>query len=451
MKFSSCFFVYIVFFIPQNYGMLRIYQSTLTRRTTNLSRFMRGFGSDPSLEQLEAQLTRPLGGSCVTEILGSDIVRVNSMQGISVGTEVSVGLSGRGVVLQFDSNSAMVALRGSNNAIFRGSEVSLIPPESPTFKFRVKSRNRFSSPHVKQKKGSLVKSSVPVVDMLLSPHLTAGKTVGIYSPWFKAPNSLDFPRVSDGMNAFDLYKDLFDVANKAVTESEKGLQCVHLVADFRNFHHSMEFLQYQVGNALPVPPHALIASVLQLAQDNLSVTAIFNSEADFKGEAIQNVDVPIQLGESGEVKNLFALLQRFAGPHVLNSSADDAQSSLVEHLLNGFRFKADLSARKEAGIFIDFWDQDSEDSFNTLVSLLGPVAEKYASCSSSETQRTILLRALTVLHFNKSSKKSSALTRFPLEVLDTLEKSQRHLGSIEEIDYALREHRFDWELTNELF
>ena len=432
--------------------MLRIYQSTLTRRITNLSRFMRGFGSDPSLEQLEAQLTRPLEGSCVTEILGSDIVRVNSMQGISVGAEVSVGLSGRGVVVQFDSNSAMVALRGSNNAIFRGSEVSLIPPESPSFKFRVKSRDRFSPPHVKQNNGSLVKSFVPVADMLLSPHLTAGKTVGIYSPWFKTTNSLDFPRVSDGKNAFDMYTDLFDVANKAVSESENGRQSVRLVADFRNFQHSMEFLQYQVGNALPVPPHALVASVLQLAQGNLSVLAIFNSESDFKGEAIQNVDVPIQLGECGEVKNLFALLQRFAGPHIFHSSADqDAKSSLVEHMLNGFRFKADLSGRKEAGIFIDFWDQDSEDSFNTLVSLLGPVAEKYASSSSSETQRTILLRALTVLHFKKTSKKSSALTRFPLEVLDTLEKSQRHLGSIEEIDYALREHRFDWELTNELF
>ena len=304
---------------------------------------------------------------------------------------------------------------------------------------------------------SKLKTHVPVVDMLLGPRLLAGQTIGIYSSWFSHPasGSLRFPSSPEvPKTSFQLYQELFEVANKAIAQTAFG--DVHLVADFRNFEVACSSLEFQAGHALPVSPQSLVASVLQLSHRTrktaLSVTAIFNSKSDFKGESAQNVDIPIELaGDDNEtVSNLESLLiQRacFASSKQPSSSLS-REDDLIRHLVEGFREKSEINYKKKAGVFVDFWEAEQIDSFDTLLRLLSPVSKLYATCS--ERDRNILMKALTLLHFNKSSERnSSAVSRFPQELLNTLSK----LGDPETIDIdssTIMQHRFEWELTNEV-
>jgi hypothetical protein len=160
------------------------------------------------------------------------------------------------------------------------------------------------------------------------------------------------------------------------------------------------------------------------------------------------VDFPVELGASGDLINLHALLQRFALVQKIDA---DPLKALRDRLLKGFELSRDLESRKQAGIYIDYWEQEDNDSFKTLLKLLSPVAKVHTK-SNSELERTILLRALTVLHFNKTIPRpnESSIDRFPHELLESFRcKEALDPKSILEIDYALMKHRFEWELTKE--
>jgi hypothetical protein len=353
-----------------------------------------------------------------------------------------------GVVLQFDSAKATVAIQGKGS-VSRDSIVSVLDTKS-FFKMKALKINSDPSECV-----SKMKTHVPVVDMLLGPRLLAGQTIGIYSSSFFHPasGSLRFPSSPEvSKSSFQLYQDLFEVANKAIAQTAFG--DAHLVADFRNFEVACSSLEFQARHALPVSPQSLVAAVLQLSHRTrkaaLSVTAIFNSKSDFKGESAQNVDISIELaGDNETVSNLESLLiQRACFACSKPSSSLSREDDLIRHLVEGFRAKSEIYYKKKAGVFVDFWEAEQIDSFDTLLRLLSPVSKLYATCS--ERDKNILMKALTLLHFNKSSERnSSAVSRFPQELLNTLSK----VGDPETIDIdssTIMQHRFEWELTNEV-
>lgn len=416
-------------------------------------------GADPSLEQLVATLTGDSDSKFfkVISVISDEIVKIPSIDGISVGSKVKLGDSVKGVVLQFDPHSATVAMYGTNRGIIsRESKVSLLASDAP-MKFKKKGL-KLNSPRARAPRcEQTIPSSVPVVDMLFGPFMHRGLTVGVYSGSFKPDSEslkndgamvMKFPSKSNE-SAFEMYIDLFNVANKAMEETcINGKKFVHLIVDFREFESAMKSLEFQANHSLPVSPQSLVASVLQLSHAFMTVTGIFNSKTDFCGEASQSVDFPVELGASGDLINLHALLQRFA---LVKKIDADPLKALRDRLLRGFELSWDLESRKQAGIYVDFWEQEDNDSFQTLLKLLSPVAKAYAK-SNSELERTILLRALTVLHFNKTTPRryESSIDRFPHQLLESFRfKEGLDPKNILEIDYALMKHRFEWELTKE--
>ena len=420
--------------------------------------------NEPSLEAMEAMLMR---GStdptklCASDVLSDEVIKIPIIDGIGVGSWVSVSTgagSVRGVVLHFNKHSATIALTGSaTGSVSRGASVELLGDVAP-FKFGV-AKLRFNlSENVTASKGR--STHVPVVDWLLGDSIKAGTTVGIYAPsGFRVPqssNAVVFPTTT---RAVDMYIELITLANKAVAESLA--RDVTLVVDLRSFEQACRSLEFQVNCPLPVSVQSLVASVLQLAHTNdaghsLSVVAVMNAPSDFSGEAAQSVDIPIQIAGDNSIANLHSLLTRFS----LRSNTQGGSSDLVRRLLEGFDRSAALQQRQEAGVFVDYWETDELESFNTLLRLL-PRAAAVVAQSTSEAEKLIVTRAMSVLFFNKTQKRNSAqVDKFCHDLIDTFKRDESALmDQIEdareitpsltlEVDEALIRHRYSFELCS---
>ena len=114
------------------------------------------------------------------------------------------------------------------------------------------------------------------------------------------------------------------------------------------------------------------------------------------------------------------------------------------------------------GIFIDDWEQDERECISSLIKLLPVVGEVFAKAGSVGEER-VLVRALTTLFFNKTSKRhSAAVQSFPSQLLEAFRSEECELldqlaqpeepseDLIHSLDHTLMKHRYRFELTNPL-
>ena len=454
-------------FLLRKFMFRRLFPTTISRvlfsrerLVTKQPRFMSAAShqfEDPSLDAMEAMLNRPTNG--VSEVCSDEIVRIPSQDGIAVGSWVRLG-EAEGVVIQFNSKLATVALTSKCN-VSRNSSFEIESDKKP-MSFSV-NRIPFTTSHASGPPASLF-SGVPAIDLLLAPYLKIGSTVGIYSQSFVPKlehydaNLVHFPS-RPNQSAMEMYIDLIDVCNRAIASCES----VTVVADLRLFDTACKSLEYQAGCPLPVSPQSLVGSLLQLSHSNeqrsVSVVALLNSASDFHYEASQSVDIGIEV-EGSIVTNLRALLSRFA----VKKSPQTVSELFIKRIVDGFKARETLQEKQAMGVFVDYWEQDEESSFDTVMKIL-TLSPSLVS-AKSDAERTVLLRALSVLFFNKSPKRNSAtIEKFPKELLDVFNLEEDELmtalanfdGVVESnpdlmhaMDQALLYHRTRFELTNPL-
>ena len=428
--------------------------------------YRRWMSVDPSIEAMESFLlssTRP-NRLTVTEVISDEIVRIPSVDGIAVGSWISFENKAKGIVLHFDKSFATIGLVGSKtSSVCRNMSAELLhePPLSfriPSVPFRT--NEKFSSPS-----RSLV-TGVPVIDLLLNHTVKPGMTVGIYGsdslpifPSSESINVVEFPnRTNPPTSGIDMYLDLLRAARAAM--ESKNRETV-LVVDFRGFENACESIQYQSGHLLPVSAQSLVASVLQLSHGSLSVIAAFNKKEDFHHEAERSVDIPIELS-GGVVTNLIPLLSRFA----LKKQPVTAEEMLINRIVEGSRFKQSVADKEAMKMFVDFWEKEDVESFETMMRVLPGVAKLLAS-DHGVGMKYMLVRSMCVLPFNKTSKlNSAAVLVYSKEFVKTVEMGAHDLleevtnsleskGYLEEdlrnaVDSMLYHIRYKFEITNPL-
>jgi hypothetical protein len=307
---------------------------------------------------------------------------------------------------------------------------------------------------------------IPVVDFLLGrKNVIAGQTIAIYGsdPMPKpvieeGVKILEYPRGTQ-RTAFDLYSGFFTVAREAL----EGLNCgenVILRADFRTLADACKSLEFQSGHALPVSAQSVVGSILQLSHvssgKSLTVVGAFNNASEFGHEASQSVDIGIELS-GGIVTNLVPLLTRFARQH------SPVADHLIRKIVDGHRLKESIAEKESLRMYIDYWDKEDVDSFDTMMRVLPIVA----AANQSHTIKYVLERSLCILHFNKTSKlNSAAVARFPAQLASTFEMEEGNLLAdlekvlglgecpnpdlIHAIDSALHKHRYKFEIASPL-
>lgn len=434
--------------------MIRRLVSPVVKRTVRWQSTLASM-KDPSLDELSAMLS---GRSGVTEILSDEIVKIRTCDGMGIGSTISFlrdgGKAAQGVVIQFDSKTATVALTSNSHggSISRSSDVQI---ENERIGFNL-TRVPFECNSV-FKRGSLgFSTGIPVADMLLGPFFKTGSTTAIYSSSFHpkedvSRNTIKFPS-KQAMTTLDLYLDLINQAKKALTESRE--KAVVFVCDFRKLEDACRSLEFQAGTWLPVNPQSLVASVLQMAHDNLSVISFFNNSSDFVGEASRSVDVGIELAGQSDIANLRELLVRFS----LNpQNTSSLHGQLIQRIVEGLDRSKELGERRGMGVYVDFWDEEEGESISSLIKLLPYTADLFAS-TTHVGERMLLLRALTVLFFDKTTKRhSAAIANFPKDLLTLFRQQEGDLldrlgtqSDTLDLDSALMKHRYHFELTNPL-
>ena len=402
----------------------------------------------------------------VTEVLSDEIVRVPSVDGMGIGSWVSFANGTKGVVLHFDKSLATVGLVGDQrSSISRNIDAHLmsetpVPLRIPTVPFNT---DHPTSP------SSFLSTGVPVVDLLLKKFVREGMTVGIYGPdalpdfssSTKSTNVIMFPsRDNPPKSGIEMYLDLFRAAKAAMNSQRQSVQTL-LVVDFRGFENACKSIEYQSGHFLPVSAKSLVASVLQLSHGSLSVIAAFNHKQEFDHEAEQSVDIGIELS-GGHVTNLIPLLSRFA----LKKVPFSGEEMLVQRIVEGSRFKQSVAEKEAIKMFVDYWEKEDVDSFDTMMRVLPKVA-KVVSIDGRAGMKYMLMRSLCVLPFNKTSKLNSApVAVFPKEFVTTVEMEAPELldevssviDSLGEVPIELRNSvdsmlyqiRYKFEITNPL-
>lgn len=435
-------------------------------RTPIPAKSLRPFSTsaEPSLEAMESFLLKGESKTSLhlSEIVSNEIVRFPTVQGVAVGKIVrfdSGSSSVEGVVVHFDKNFSTAAVRnGCAASLSRASSVSLtekrVKLSVPRVKFALDSARHSQDP---------LPTHVPVIDMLLPDFVTKGMTVGIYSSsasvsaYPVTDNVVLFPS-KPNQSSLDMYLDLIAQASEVLSRKSD----VTLVADLRHFEAACKSLEFQSGHMLPVSPQSLVASVLQLSHSDsrrgLSVVAFFNSASDFGNEAARSVDIPIEVAGDKSISNLSSLLTRFG----LKKYPSTPRELFVRHLMDGFRRSAELEGKKSLNLFIDDFERDDQESFKTCLRLLPVVGEAFNK--ASEIEQIVLMRALTILFFNRTPKRnSSAISKFAHELLSAFRLEEDHLllwaanqmaetpsDAIQAIDEAIIRHRFRFEISNPL-
>ena len=446
--------------IPRQYVSSRVFTTT----------------SEPSLEALESILTRNLTKNSselsVSEILSDEVCRIPSIDGVAIGSIVIITSTAseiplKGIVLHFNKNFSTVAiLGGQGSRVKRGAPVTMT---GEIYKLCVP-RVLFALSPLKVNQNPLdpLVSKVPIVDMLFSSVLDKGMTVGIYTcapfNFFSSqPGTVQFPSQPTITSAIDMYLDLISQASRAINYFKDNRNVLFQI-DLRGFQSACESLEFQAGHPLPISPQSLVASVLQLGQVNsagnaISVIALFNKPSDFRNEASQNIDIPIELGLDGSIQNLYALLSRFG----IRKNISNPCEIFIRHLLDGYRKSADLEMKSNMNMYIDDWERDEQESFNTLIRLLVPVSKIYEKCEN-EIEKIILIRALTILFFNKTPKlNSTAVTKFGSDLIEAFRLEESDLidwanekiktdqnDVVQAIDEAVMRHRLGFEVSNPL-
>ena len=418
-----------------------------------LPRFTRSFSStEPTLEAMESFLLS--SQLAVSEVVSGEIVRIPSKNGISIGSSVSFSNGAKGVVLHFDRSSATVGL--VSGQCHRNMPAQL-DTESP-YSLRIPSVP-FTQP-ISPPKPLL--SGIPVVDLLLRQNIRQGMTIGIYGsdplPIISDKKSIKvvkFPsrKCSSGI---DLYLDLFQAAQECM--SNRSSWPTILVADFRGFEDACKSIEFQSGHYLPISPQSLVASVLQLSHGSVSVIAGFSSRKDFQNEAERSVDIGIEV-KGGTVTNLIPLLARFS----LRKNPTSVEEILVQKIVQGDRIRKFVADKEAMKTFVDYWEKEEVESFDTMMRVLGVLAK----IEARQGVLYFLLRSLCVLTFNKTSRiNSAAVAVYPQQLASVIESEATELVERiedelrfgeqvstelnEAVDTVLYQNRYKFEITNPL-
>ena len=400
-------------------------------------------------------------GNRVSDIVSDEVVKIPITDGVCVGSKISFTTASgevEGVVIQYNSKTATVALTGGNRgSISRSNSFSI--KRGSLEKFRI-NRVPFTKSSDPVSPNTRLISNIPSLDMLLNEKLKSGSTIAIYSPTLK-PGKVSFPSNDQPTTAIEMYLDLVKQANAALERSKN--ESITLVCDFRKFADACRSLEFQAGCVLPSSPQSLVASVLQLAHTNdsghaLSVIALFNERADFGSEASRSVDVAVDLASDSSIANLKELLTGYS----LKEFQGSLHDQLIGRVVQGLRFSEELAERQKMGIFVDDWEEDERESISSLIKLLPVVSEAFSKTENVGEQR-VLVRALTTMFFNKTGKRhSAAVIKFPGELIEAFRVVEPELLEILaketnvpleftlSLDHALMKLRYRFELTNPL-
>ena len=146
---------------------------------------MRRFSSsiDPSIESMESFLLvrrreDGAGGLFVSEVVSDTFIRFPSVDGVGIGSWVTVGGSSnsKGVVVHFDTKNVTVGLVHGSGNVKRNDLVELLRAERG-FKFKILPV-KFTTPSSTMKKRLI--TNIPVIDFLLGDCIKAGSTVVVY-------------------------------------------------------------------------------------------------------------------------------------------------------------------------------------------------------------------------------------------------------------------------------
>lgn len=389
-------------------------------------KIVRKFFSDPSLEMMQASLSKGLNRLVVTQVLSDEMVRIPSVDGLGIGSQLFIGPKQLpGIVVHFDKTFATVACP---HAVAIGQEVV---PQGSYFKFSIPSVS-FSacSPSVASDQ---ILTGISEIDWLMN--VQEGTSVGIYG---QCPDrwELSFPSKKFS-TAIDMYLDLISVANEAMATAKS--KPVVLRLNFRGMESVFESLQFQAGHPLPISPNALVSSILQLSHKpapngsfGVSIIAVFDDPTSFGGEATQSVDMGVSLDGAGRVANLDTLVCK-------QKSDSTVKGALLNRICTGYEKKRDFHQQEQMGIYVDYWDKEEIDSFNTMIKIL-PFAAKLTDPRDS----MIAMRALTILHFKKTGK----LDRLDIEQFIPKIIPMVSAESIDQIDSTLLSLRFNFDITS---
>ncbi len=423
---------------------------------------------EPSLESMEAFLTSASnpGHLRVAEVVGGEIVRIPTVNGLGIGAVVEITPSDpnakpvQGIVIQFDKNFASIGLM-SPAKISSDAKLSLL---RDTFRFHVPCG-------WEQGVGSLGRTGEPletsgdsVIDFLLGPLLPPGVTVGLYgvpahykiNP--KESSIVRFPSTDGVTTGFGQYADLIKCANAAAVVSGRNNKTIFLV-DLRHFEETCKSLQLHA--TLPISPTALVASVLQLSNgSNLSVIAFASSPADFGNELERCVDIGVDFNENARTDNVIKIIKRFS---ITGWSDGSVRSLLLGKLLESHSKYTEMNVKeKEFHIYTDFWEREEMDSFETLMKLVHAIPTKTPGLLSHRDQ-LILMRAFTILHFNKTTKRDAPkIGSFAADLLGILKATEHELynalpqdslvvntdSMMQRLDQCLLKQRYALDLIN---
>lgn len=443
--------------IPSSQSMLGHFVRRLALQTQPKS-FRWFSSSEPSLEAMESFLLS--SQLSVSEVVSDEIVRVPSKNGISIGSCISFSNGAKGVVLHFDKTMATVGLVSGNHSGCRRYMPAQLATDSP-YSLRIPSVPFNTKEPISNRGSQPLSLGVRIIDLLLRQYIKQGMTIGIYGldpvPVITASKTtrvVKFPSrpFSSGI---DLYLDLFAVAQECM--NPQFLSTI-LVADFRGFEDACKSIEYQSGHLLPISPQSLVASVLQLSHGSLSVIAAFSNRSDFQNEAEQSVDIGIELC-GGSVTNLIPLLSRFN----LKKNPTSVEDELVGKIVQGYRSKQSVAQKEAMKMFVDYWEKEDIESFETMMRVLPKLAE----LDIRQGVKYCLIRSLCVLTFNKTSKlNSAAVAVFPQqlatmieleesELVETLEEELRMGSRVSKelndaVDAVLYQNRYKFEITNPL-
>jgi hypothetical protein len=378
------------------------------------------FSTEPSLESMESFLkSAPDATSHVSEVMGNGIVRIDPVDGVGIGSWVKVG-ENRGIVIQFNKNFMTVGVIGQS-VIHSGVPVEPLVGSLP-FRFYVPCgwKDQMGGFIARPKQPKISTTGSVIVDFLLGEKVPRGITTALYGKSEEVISTDDdsvvirFPRTEPG---FAQYIDLFECAKEAVESSKT--RATKLIVDLRQFENACKSIQWNAKfSPLPVSPASLVASVLQLSNGStLSVIALANTPSDFDNELERSVDIGIELDG---VSNLFSILKRFNRPTVEGPSID-ARSALIKILIQEHDNWTVMSDRTNiTGLHTDYWEREQLDSFETLKKVIPPAA----AFAKTHTEQVVLMRALTILHFNKTSKlHRNELDAFPREMFSLVAKA----------------------------
>ena len=174
------------------------------------------------------------------------------------------------------------------------------------------------------------------------------------------------------------------------------------------------------------------------------------------------MDIGVEMTSGGRITNLVSLLSRFS----VKKTPTCMEDILIKKVVEGSRFRQTVSDKEAIKMFVEDWEKDELNSYETMMRVLPEVA-RHVSKDISAGVKYVLMRSLCVLPFNKTSKlNSAAVVGFPRQLSETFDMEENELlhqieracGSGDElgvdlvnaVDSALYQHRYKFEITNPL-